>query len=148
MSATLELSLSVDRDAIAREIAALHVDTTEKIRLVLEAIGVETIAYLRSLTAELRPPVHRGGPNRHAHPGHWADVTGNLANAYGYAVHVVADGAVLVLRNTMEYAAALEAKEGYFVLKGVTERDGPIDRALRHALKTIAPDWELVEDAA
>lgn len=58
---------------------------------------------------------------RPAHPGGWADITGNLANSikgkvetHGYSVHIV-------VQATMEYAAALDAKTGYDVLGGADQ---------------------------
>jgi hypothetical protein len=83
-----------------------------------------------------------GGP-RHAHPGHWADVTSNLANAYSFEVDVGDDYGQLMLKNSMEYAAYLEAKNGYFVLSGVLEPGGPVERAILHVLAEIAPDWQV-----
>lgn len=106
-------------------------EAVERGRLLLEAAGAETISYLRSLTAEMQPPVRRSEGPRAAHPGHWADITGDLARGYGYAVEKDAEGATLRLWNGVEYAAALEAKDGYFVLRGVTESGGPLEGALR-----------------
>lgn len=125
--------------------AALTIPVEKKIEFVLREVGIETIAYLRKLTGELRPPwPSAGGPNRPAHPGHWADRTGNLANAYGWEVSPLPDGFVLALYNTMEYAVYLEAHDGFFVLSGVTERGGPVEKAVREAIATIAPEWTVI----
>jgi hypothetical protein len=80
---------------------------------------------------------------RQAHPGHWADVTGQLALAYAWTVTRVGSGVVLVLSNSAEYAAALEARDGYFVLSGVADPGGPVDLALRAAIARVAPDWRV-----
>lgn len=121
---------------------AVQADTDTKIRLLLEAVGVETIALLRSVTNERRPPVRRGEGERSAHPGHWADITGALANAYAFSVERDPQGGwVLILTNSMAYAAYLEARDGFFVLSGVLEPGGPVDRALRAALAQVAPGW-------
>lgn len=58
--------------------------------LALDAAGFEEVDWLRSHTAEMRPPAVKPngdltGP-RPAHPGGWADITGQLANSYGHRV--------------------------------------------------------------
>lgn len=40
------------------------------------------VAWLRSLGRGTRPPITRDGPDRAAHPGRWADVTGETADSY------------------------------------------------------------------
>jgi hypothetical protein len=124
--------------------AQIGVGVQVQIQLMLEAVGAEVIAYLRSLTAEMRPPTRPGEGERSAHPGHWADVTGNLSNAYGWRVESTGDGYTLVLFNTMDYAVYLEAKEGFFVLRGITDNDGPVEQAIRNAAARIAPEWRVV----
>jgi hypothetical protein len=137
----------------------------------LEALGIQTIAFLRSLTNEMRPPVRAGEGARHAHPGHWSDITGILANSYGWSlfsrqvkvrfstdadsgkvsplVKVASAGLspispappyTLFLMNTADYAAALESKEGYWVLSGVTE-SGDVERMLRDAIRALPGKW-------
>lgn len=49
---------------------------------VLEATGSEEVSHQRDLTGEMRPAVRSGEGERQAHPGHWADISGNLSNAY------------------------------------------------------------------
>jgi hypothetical protein len=44
----------------------------------LEAAGWKIIGYLRSLTSKQQPPIKAGEGWRAAHPGGWADRTGNL----------------------------------------------------------------------
>lgn len=117
---------------------ALRIDERRAMHA-LEAIGIEATNWLRSLTAEMVPPAgsrlvvradgtshlytpprHRGEGERQAHPGHWADVTGQLALSYGYEVLRVGAGVwMLELHNTSEYAEALENRSGYWVLEGV-----------------------------
>lgn len=146
-----------------REWRELHMDSRVKAALLLETAGVEAVSYLRSLTSDTQPPARGGGNPRRAHPGGWADVTGQLAASYFYEVRVggrriswsvpQAEGAEpgqqqgveqqggipptlppgkleLVLANSAEYARALEAKDGYYVLTGVTEEAAPLRRAL------------------
>jgi hypothetical protein len=129
---------------IAEAVADMGVETADGLELMLMAVGEKTVAYLRSLTSEQRPPVKRSGPVRSAHPGHWGDVTGQLANSYGYYVYRSPGELQLVLYNTAEYAIFLEQHEGFFVLSGVTESGGPVEMAIRHAVAAIAPDWRVV----
>jgi hypothetical protein len=111
----------------------------------LEATGIKTVEFLRSFTSEVRPPKRGATEPRPAHPGHWADVSSHLALSYGSHVeHGEQGGYRLVMTNSAEYAAALEARDGFFVLSGVTERGGPVEMALREAVASIAPDWTVV----
>lgn len=59
------------------------------IALALNSAGDDIIDVLTSVTGQMRPPVKAGDGMRAAYPGGWADVTGNLANAY---IHVVNGG--------------------------------------------------------
>jgi hypothetical protein len=138
------LKFSTDNPDLGPMLLELEQDTRTRIIMVLEAIGLETIAYLRSKTKEMRPPVRAGRKPRPAHPGHWADVTGQLVNSYSYRVENLPHGVSLVFENSAEYAAALEAKEGYFVLSGVADPGGPVDQALRRIVPIIAPDWTII----
>jgi hypothetical protein len=143
------IAYSVDQPDWARQIEVLAIDAAEKMALVAEAIGVETIAYFRSLTNEMRPPARVPGTKattgvRRAHPGHWADVTGQLAASYDHEVERVGKAeVVLSLKNYAEYAAHLEARDGFFVLSGVTDPGGPVEQALRRAVAKHAPGWEI-----
>lgn len=130
-------------DQIDAMLQGITLDTMAKVEILLQAVGAETIAYLRSLTSNTRPPVRAGEGSRYAHPGGWADVTGNLANAYAFAVEKGSDSISLVLSNSMSYAAILEARDGFFVLSGVTDPGGPVQTSLERALARIAPDMEL-----
>lgn len=120
----------------------LGIDEFQKAKWLLQLVGQDTVSYLRSLTTEMRPPARAGEPDRRAHPGHWADVTTNLRQAYGYRVERSGDHALLlILDNTMEYAATLEARDGFFVLGGVMERDGPVEQAIRAAAERVG--WKV-----
>jgi hypothetical protein len=136
------LRLSIQHGDYVRRIAAVQMDTVEKITLVLEQVGIETIAYLRSLTNEIRPPVKEGDAERRAHPGHWADRSGQLAGAYSWEIERRGRTEMaLIFRNTAEHAMWLEVKEGFFVLHGVTEPGGPVQQALKKVIPQIAPGW-------
>jgi hypothetical protein len=110
---------------------------------VLSEVGRRVVAYLRSLTNEMRPPIRTGGATRAAHPGHWADVTGRLAAGYEWRVDDTPTGAQLLLFNEVEYAAYLEAHDGFFVLRGVADPGGPVEIAMREAVPQVVPGWEV-----
>lgn len=142
----MKLRLSVESRGVRESIAALQLDERQKLALVLQRVGIETIAYLRSLTTEMRPPARRfpGAPlggMRRAHPGHWADVSSQLALAYSWEVEERGDEVVLALRNSAEHAVFVEARDGFFVLSGVADAGGPVEQALRKVIPEIAPGW-------
>lgn len=140
------LKLSAAKPKFQNAIARLERTTIEQIRFVLRSVGIETVAYLRSLTSEIRPSARRGrsmtGPRR-AHPGHWADITSQLALSYSWEVEETNRGARLKLTNSANYAVYLEMMDGYFVLTGVTEPGGPVEEAIKSAAATIAPGWRV-----
>jgi hypothetical protein len=109
----------------------------------LDLLGAEIIVHLRSLTDRTRPPVRKGEPRRAAHPGRWADVTGVMANSYAWQVEVDSDGGRVILSNSAEYAIYVDAMDGYFVLRGVTDRGGPVEEILRRVIAQVAPEWEV-----
>src|SRR5512138_1323271 len=132
-------------EGAAAVVAELKVSVEEKLRLMAEDIKLQVIAYLKSLTTEVRGPARKRngewtGPRR-AHPGHWADVESVLVNSYGGEVTTAPGCVTLVLYNTAEYAVYLDVRMGYFVLRGVTEPGGPVEQAFRLVLQRIAPDW-------
>jgi hypothetical protein len=140
------MRLTIDEDSVR---AAIRSSVEQQGRLLLQALsltGVEAITYARSLTSELRPPRRRGEGMRRAHPGHWSDITSNLANAYAWSVrlggHVIGKSAprsvgspisaagarvpegstlTLELSNSMAYAEMLERRDGYWVLSGLSD---------------------------
>ena len=176
------IQFSVSRPDFAKAVTWLEKDTVRTVVQVLHMVGIETVAYLRSLTDEMRPPVgarartradgsqsstlgrrqrkgrlrkdgtrgRRTGPRetgRPAHPGHWADVRGTLALGYQWSVDPVGSGAILTLSNPVEYAAALEARDGYFVLGGVMDPGGPVEQAIERAAALVAPTWQFRRSA-
>lgn len=89
------------------------------------------------------PEVVTEGP-RVAHPGGWADITGNLANSYDYRLIQFPWGFQLVFLNDADYAAYLDARVGYFVLEGVADsKDGKALVELERALNALLPDWDV-----
>lgn len=111
--------------------------TKQKAVYAAHVVGSETIAFLRSLTDNMRPPARNGEGMRRAHPGGWADVRGTLAGSYSYRVEPTEFGAKLILINTAEYAVYLELMDGFYVLSGVGEKGGPIDTILREKAESL-----------
>lgn len=163
------LRLSMDDAEFRAQWKALEMDVRVKSALLLETVGLEAVSYLRSLIGDTRPPARVGGSARRAHPGGWADVTGQLAASYYFAVTVgsrrlvwtepVAPGTTnnppkrggiprtlppgrlsLVLGNLADHAVYVEAMDGYYVLTGVTEEAGPIESALRRAALEVGAE--------
>jgi hypothetical protein len=146
--------------------SVMQYDAHQRAYFILDLVGLRTVEFLRSLTNSMQPPVGRktyrtktgrkrfgaegarkfrpgqGNP-RPAHPGGWADVTGALAAGYQYTVEITTDGAELILANPVEYAAALEARDGYFVLSGVADPGGPVEQEIRRLVAQLAPEWEV-----
>lgn len=131
------IKFSFSEPNISEGLNEIEEDALERGRLLLEMAGAETVAYLRSLTDRMQPPVRKAEGPRPAHPGNWADITGDLARGYGYTVDKGVDHVDLTLWNREDYAAALEAKDGYYVLSGVAEPGGPLDAAIREAAPRI-----------
>lgn len=111
--------------------------TKQKAIYAAHVVGNETVAFLRSLTDQMRPPARAGEGPRRAHPGGWADVRGTLAASYSYKVEPTDFGARLTLINTAEYAVYLELMDGYYVLSGVGEPGGPVEQILRENAEKI-----------
>jgi hypothetical protein len=131
------------RKEVAQAVDEGMVSQRQAMENVMHMVGEETIAYLRSYTSQRVPPVRAGEAWRRAHPGGWSDVTSNLVNAYGFTVEAQPGQVRLTFYNTMEYAAMVEARDGFFVLQGITDPGGPVDKALREALRAIVPGAEL-----
>lgn len=111
--------------------------TKQKAIYAAHVVGNETVAYLRSLTDDMRPPARNGEGPRRAHPGGWADVRGTLAASYSYKVDPTEHGARLTLVNTAEYAIYLELMDGFYVLSGVGEPGGPIEMILKEKAESL-----------
>lgn len=110
----------------------------------LELVGIRVTNYLRSLTETMRPPVKADEGPRQAHPGGWADVSGQLALSYHYDVRRLGATAFeLTISNNAEYAEHLENRDGYFVIAGVFD-SGLIYEMLEAAFTEVfGPDHGL-----
>lgn len=140
-----DVSLAIDQADFRAAMREAKMDLATAAVGAMEVTGREIVAFLRSLTNEMRPPANPGEGWRRAHPGHWADVTSQLAQNYRFEIRaagrvvvfsaageaVVVSGTgvvpadtdpfVLEFINGTEYAAALESKAGYYVLSGVED---------------------------
>lgn len=139
-----EIDFAALEESFLEELAAVKMDEMQKMRNALEMIGRDVVAFLRSTTSTTRPAARAGEPRRKAHPGGWADVTGNLANAYAFEIIQDGSGFVLRFENSMEYAATLEERDGYYVLSGVTESGGPVEQALKQVVSRAFPEWRVI----
>lgn len=111
--------------------------TKQKAIYAAHVVGNETVAFLRSLTDNMRPPARAGEGMRRAHPGGWADVRGTLAGSYSYKVDPTQFGAKLTLINTAGYAVYLELMDGFYVLSGVGDPGGPVEKILKENAERI-----------
>jgi len=121
------LKLKIEDTTWRAELKAQKMALMVKTRLLAEHIGKEIVNYARS------KPGAKKADGRLEHPGHWADVTGHLANSI--QSHVAEDGlkVTTVVQATMEYAAELDAKTGYSVLGGA-------EKIARDAIRKYAPE--------
>lgn len=155
--------LSVNDAEWVEELDKLDMDQRMKLAMMLVTVGHETVAYLRSLTPHMRPPARTGEGERAAHPGGWADITGQLALSYRFEVWVGSSRLVyldeyetrgsipatlppgrvkLVMLNDAEYAADMEERDGYWVLSGVTAPGAPLEKAVRQAAERLG--WRVL----
>lgn len=137
----------LDTQALEQRLVEIRRQSLEKLEQLLHRTGQRTVEILRSYDFTLEPrPTKKGRrrmDHRPRHPGGWADKTGRLARSYGYEVARTANGVALTILNTDAKATLVEARDGYFVVSGVTEAGGPVDRALREAVAELAPGWEV-----
>lgn len=106
-----------------------------KLAQVLKMTGDNVVRYLRSYLEE------RTKNGRRRHPGRWADRTGVLADSY--RAQVDQEKLELTIENVAWYAHIVEAKSGYFVVRGVADPDGPVVAEFRRAVHELAPEWEV-----
>jgi hypothetical protein len=122
-----------------------------------DAVGRETVNWVRSTTSQSQPGVRRGEGARAAHPGGWADRSANLVNAYHHKVQRYPTLIELTFGNYLfeEYGKYLDAPTRcddfvgarprraaggeYWVLSGIlTEPQSPIQSGRFQELLTRA----------
>ncbi|GAB5520337.1 MAG: hypothetical protein RhofKO_25880 [Rhodothermales bacterium] len=112
----------------------------------LEVTGQAMVAYLTETSAAfgMQPGLRANAPDRPAHVGGWANVSGDLESSYAYQVLVQNGRATLRLTNTSGHAIYVEAMEGYFVLQGIADSAGdPAVVRLREEISRRMPGWEV-----
>lgn len=167
----MPFKLAIESRAVQQDVQSWGIPVLDMLAIVLDQVGADVVAYLRSYTNEWRPAVgsrgtsalsrvrdRKGGRKAHivrapgsgsggkrrAHPGHWADITGDLMEKYAYKVVREPSGVRLEITNTSGHAIYVEAMDGFFVLKGITDKGGPLDQRLRAVLPLIAPTMKVV----
>lgn len=142
----------------------IELDQDELIREVLTRIGKDLKTFVQSYTNVMRPGDYRAQfgvfayltpPDRTkvewsafakwwdiprpAHPGGWADITGDLR--LKYEVSVTKDGEAdytLTLQNTSDHAAFVEARHGFWVVTGVFDPGGRVDSIIRNTFDYLS----------
>jgi hypothetical protein len=144
------MRLTTDLTEFRREVERERRRDAQNAVRVLNLVGKRTVEYLQSEIGVDAPPAHtsrakwdRRKAGRPAHPGGWADRSGRLSDGYGYRIVITPAGPGLELYNDAAHAHLVEAMDGFFVLTGVTESGGPVDRALRLAIREVAPHWKI-----
>lgn len=121
----------------ASDLEARLQEELESMAMVLDRVGERTVELLQSYVGG------RTEDGRLKHPGGWADRSGELADSYDY--EVTSDGGRwrLTILNAARHAQMVEALDGYFVVRGITEPGGPVQTALAQAVQELAPGWSV-----
>ena len=119
------LSLSVNNDEFRAKLKRTLSDRLERGKRVVKLTATEVVNHATSLTGETRPPAKSGEGQRKAHPGGWADITGNLAISIQVGDITVTRtkvkasfGVEAEASAVMEYAEVLDQRDGIDVLGG------------------------------
>lgn len=133
---------------------------------ILRMVGQEALKYLKDYTSRKTDPRYRRkmgpdpsdpefrikyfkyqqrqqDPNRPTHPGGWGDISHDLVDGYYARTEKVDAGWQLTLGNKSGHAGYVEAKDGYFVISGVMDPGGPVDKAIRKAFRRLNPSWKI-----
>lgn len=129
---------------VPKVIAELKITIEQKMMAVMDAVGAETITYLQTDLPGRSPPHKSNPPAGPFKPGGWRSITDELAESYGYEVGPIKNGVRLTLRNTADFAIYLEFRDGFFVLRGVTDPGGPVPEALIKACAKVAPEFKVL----
>ena len=139
------ISISVNNAEFRKKLASRKKSIVEKAVRLVEVSTREGVNYAKSKTGETVPgasvnaagnyvPVAERRP-RKAHPGGWADITGNLANSIQQGEITISTnmvkgtfGVLADIDGSMEYAEIMDHRDGIEVLGGA-------DVAVKKALK-------------
>lgn len=138
----------------------LEVSITDQVHAVLEFVRKDELYFLKSYTDVEKPPRYQKRwtlqndlvrvqvPSsdrtgwRPAHPGGWADVSDDLRKKYYTRLDFVNNGWRLTIGNNSEHAVYVEAMDGYFVVHGVLEPNGPVARSIKKATLELGIKWK------
>lgn len=152
---------SVESPDLQGMIKDLEVSATDTTKAVLEFVRKDVYHFLRSYTNVVKPPryqrkwtldanqrrikVPRSDRTgwRPVHPGHWADVSYDLKKKYFTDLRFEDGGWRLYVGNRSDHAVYVEAMDGYFVVHGVLDPNGPVARSIRKALRVLGVDWKV-----
>lgn len=148
-----QISTSVDLRQLIKQIEESTIDRMETILTLMKS---DILAYLRSYTNVMKPPrdyvtkfmldpnsvrVRRPRADktgwRPAHPGGWADVTENLMQSYYTVLERIDGGWKFTVGNKSGHARYVEGRDGMFVVTGILNPGGPVDKAIRLAFKRL-----------
>lgn len=112
------MSYRIELGAFEKSIDMADKRVVQNARNLADYIAREIVNEAKSLTSQTKPGVNPGDGPRKTHPGGWADVTSQLANSIQSRIEVEGFTVMGVIEATVEYAEALNEKEGYEVLGG------------------------------
>lgn len=129
----MSIKLSIDNSEFRAKLRRAERRAIVRAERLAELIASEIVNYARDTGGYgTQPPARPGEGPRQAHPGGWADITSNLANSIKGRVERKGLSVTAIIEATEEYAAELDAKEGYDVLGGA-------EIIARAAIKKHAP---------
>lgn len=140
------LELQIEDVDWAAEVKKIAADESAVARLVLEAVGADVVAYLKTYMANANPPHKTTPPPPGPYtPGGWRKITGSLTAGYQPPkVEAISGGWRLTIENTDDTAFIMEARDGFFVVNGILDRNGLVHQRLMDVIPRLAPGWAVV----
>lgn len=114
----MEMKYSINSKDFINKLRREQPNLLKRAERVADLIAREVVKNALTLTENTKPGVNPGEGDRRTYPGGWADVTTNLANSIKSRVELNGMRVHGIIEATMEYASALNEKEGYEVLGG------------------------------
>lgn len=146
MSSIVEVDLHIT--GLKRFKARLQHRTADQAKLVLEAAAHTILDFVKSFTGQAAPLDKKHPFPRGAHPGGWGDISNDLVDKYFATVTLNPDGNwQLNVGNTSDHAVFVEAKDGLLVVRGLTEKGGPVAKAIYQANKQLGDRFKVTEVA-
>lgn len=119
----------IDDSEFMRQVQREKLSALVEAKSIVELTIYEALDFAKSYTSETKS--HPRGGTRKTHPGGWADITNDLRNSMQAEVKVSGLRITGTMSTIMEYAEALEAREGYEVFGG-------FDKEAKQALRRYA----------